>query len=108
MQLFSDVLFGRVLATQFLCLAFAFDWRRSGSSPVSLALSARVRNMVYSTLAVVSVTSFIVTLYRTTGIPVPTPHRASSKIVRAGVWTVHFGIDNEGRDSQRAMRNLIK
>ncbi|THH00526.1 hypothetical protein EW145_g7066 [Phellinidium pouzarii] len=30
------------------------------------------------------------------------------RIIRAGIWTVHFGIDNEGRDSQRAMSTLIK
>jgi hypothetical protein len=28
--------------------------------------------------------------------------------VTAGVWTLHFGIDNEGRDSQRRVRDLIR
>jgi len=28
-------------------------------------------------------------------------------MLTAGIWTVHFGIDNEGRDSQRRMRDLV-
>ena len=38
----------------------------------------------------------------------PTPYRPGSRVVRTGIWTVHFGIDNEGRDSQRRMRDLIR
>ncbi|KZS92349.1 hypothetical protein SISNIDRAFT_412412 [Sistotremastrum niveocremeum HHB9708] len=38
----------------------------------------------------------------------PKPHRVQERLITAGIWTVHFGIDLEGRDSQRRMRDLIK
>lgn len=28
--------------------------------------------------------------------------------MRAGIWAVHFGIDNEGHDSQKGMLRVIK
>ncbi|KZT56946.1 hypothetical protein CALCODRAFT_297578 [Calocera cornea HHB12733] len=37
----------------------------------------------------------------------PMPYRAGDRIITAGIWTVHFGLDLEGRDSQRRMRDLI-
>jgi hypothetical protein len=58
-------------------------------------------------LALTSILAVVATIYR-----LPThairPHRPGPRIVRAGIWTVHFGIDDEGRDSQRRMRDLIK
>lgn len=38
----------------------------------------------------------------------PRPYRPGPRIIRAGIWTVHFGMNNEGRDSQRGMRELIR
>jgi len=40
-------------------------------------------------------------------VQVPRPHKPARRLVTAGIWTVHFGIDNEGHDSQRRMRDLI-
>ncbi|KAG9089626.1 hypothetical protein FS749_001190 [Ceratobasidium sp. UAMH 11750] len=37
----------------------------------------------------------------------PMPYHSGDRLITAGVWTMHFGQDNEGRDSQRRMRNLI-
>ncbi|EJU04855.1 hypothetical protein DACRYDRAFT_20468 [Dacryopinax primogenitus] len=37
----------------------------------------------------------------------PIPYRAGERIITAGIWTVHFGIDLEGRDSQRRLKDLI-
>ena len=38
----------------------------------------------------------------------PIPHHAPERLITAGIWTVHFGIDDAGRDSQYRMRDLIK
>lgn len=67
----------------------------------------RLRQYIYTTIALVAILSGLVSLYRTPSAP-PQPFKPGPRIVRAGVWTVHFGMDNEGRDSQRAMATLIK
>ncbi|KAF9485261.1 hypothetical protein BDN70DRAFT_871674 [Pholiota conissans] len=38
----------------------------------------------------------------------PMPYRPDAHIIRAGIWTVHFGIDNEGHDSQRGILGVIR
>ncbi|CDO76509.1 hypothetical protein BN946_scf184361.g8 [Trametes cinnabarina] len=61
------------------------------------------------TLALLATLSLLATLWHSSWPRVvPRPHREAARIVRAGIWTVHFGIDNEGRDSQRRMRDLIQ
>jgi endonuclease/exonuclease/phosphatase family metal-dependent hydrolase len=37
-----------------------------------------------------------------------TPYHPSSNIITAGIWTIHFGLDNPMWDSTRRMRDLIK
>ena len=64
--------------------------------------SRRVRTTIYLTIIV----SLLVTIYRWP--PPPTPLKASRRIVNAGIWTVHFGVDNAGLDSQRRMMDLIR
>ena len=36
------------------------------------------------------------------------PHHPDSKIITAGIWTIHFALDNPMYDSSRRMRDLIK
>ncbi|WWC72123.1 uncharacterized protein I206_106083 [Kwoniella pini CBS 10737] len=38
----------------------------------------------------------------------PVPYYPNHKIFSGGIWTVHFGLDKEGRDSQWRMMQLIK
>ncbi|WWD03771.1 hypothetical protein V865_001827 [Kwoniella europaea PYCC6329] len=38
----------------------------------------------------------------------PVPYYPDHKIFSGGIWTVHFGLDKEGRDSQWRMMQLIK
>ncbi|KAI0926280.1 hypothetical protein AcW1_008492 [Taiwanofungus camphoratus] len=95
------VFFGQMVA-----LALAFQWPRTKYQTSGSVLTRRAKYFVSYSLAVLSVSSFLVTLYRMPAIP--RPHRPGARIIRAGIWTVHFGIDNEGRDSQRRMRDLIK
>ncbi|GBE88480.1 Protein cwh43 [Sparassis crispa] len=96
-----------VLFAQVVGLAFVFRWPHVLPPVPTFTLSGRTRSSVGSSLAVITITSLLVTMYRWPFV-VPKPHRAGARIVRAGIWTVHFGIDNEGRDSQRRMGDLIK
>ena len=57
--------------------------------------------------ALLSVLSVLVTLYRLPISP-PNPYHAGDRILTAGIWTLHFGLDNKGRDSQRRVRDLIQ
>lgn len=36
------------------------------------------------------------------------PHHGDSKLITAGIWTVHFGLDNDMWSSELRMRDLIK
>ncbi|EAU85636.2 hypothetical protein CC1G_06349 [Coprinopsis cinerea okayama7 len=100
-----------VLTAQLACLAFAFSWPAiSSSAPTPRAaagISAPARKFTFTSLAVISIASLLTTIYRHPMVP-PKPHKPGSKLVNAGIWTVHFGINNEGHDSQRGMRDLIK
>ena len=103
----------RVLAAQFALIALAFDWRlprfSSSSSTARPSLPRAAHYKTQYTLAVLTALSLLATLWHASWPRVvPRPHREAARIVRAGIWTVHFGIDNEGRDSQRRMRDLIK
>ncbi|KAI1797457.1 Frag1/DRAM/Sfk1 family-domain-containing protein [Ganoderma leucocontextum] len=96
-----------VLSAQFACIALAFRWPKLNTRPLSLTVSKRAQYTIQYALAVFSALSLLATLYHTPSV-VPKPHHPGPRIVRAGIWTVHFGIDNRGRDSQRLMRDLIK
>lgn len=105
-----------VLISQVALIALAFDWRLprrpaspSSPSPATTRLSRAAHYRVQYTLVLLTALSLLASLWRASwpGV-VPRPHREAARIVRAGIWTVHFGIDNEGRDSQRRMRDLIK
>lgn len=67
------------------------------------------RRYIHTTLALIAVAALIGPLGRSASpAPTPAPAHARARILNAGIWTVHFGIDNAGRDSQRAMRDLFR
>ncbi|KIK62372.1 hypothetical protein GYMLUDRAFT_41803 [Collybiopsis luxurians FD-317 M1] len=97
-----------VLMAEMACLSLAFNWpalksRSSNPSSISASTSSCTRTI----LALISVLGVLATLYRLPTSPT-TPFRPGHRVMRAGIWTIHFGIDNEGRDSQRRVMNLIK
>ncbi|EJD06496.1 uncharacterized protein FOMMEDRAFT_75480 [Fomitiporia mediterranea MF3/22] len=97
-----------VLLAQILCLAPVFKWPGSRNfGHASLEVSPRFKLYTFNALCVMAAVSGLVTSYRMPVNP-PQPHRPGHRMVRAGIWTVHFGLDNEGRDSQRLMRDLVR
>ena len=102
-----------VLAAQMILLAPSFTWSTLLPSSVftlptlrPIPSSARTQSLVFLVLAALA--AFTVPLARpVSSVAAPIPSHARARIFNAGIWTVHFGIDNEGRDSQRRMRNLI-
>ncbi|KAK7044264.1 Protein cwh43 [Paramarasmius palmivorus] len=97
-----------VIFAQMACLAPAFKWNWPASQQRALytTLPASVASSTRTVLAFISVLGVLSTLYRLPSSP-PTPYRPGPRILRAGIWTIHFGIDNEGRDSQRRVKDLI-
>ncbi|CUA75942.1 Protein cwh43 [Schizosaccharomyces pombe 972h-] [Rhizoctonia solani] len=73
----------------------------------SVSTFAKLKSRIRATLGLVMVLTMSVALYRTPRGP-PVPHHSGDRLITAGIWTMHFGQDNEGRDSQRRMRNLIR
>ncbi|KAH8100162.1 Frag1/DRAM/Sfk1 family-domain-containing protein [Cristinia sonorae] len=96
-----------VLAVQLLGLASAFKWPGMSAPAPRLIIPSSLRSRISNTIVGITILSLVVTMYRwpTT---VVKPYRPGPRIVRAGIWTVHFGIDDEGRDSQRRMRDLVR
>ncbi|TDL25465.1 hypothetical protein BD410DRAFT_836977 [Rickenella mellea] len=96
-----------VLMAQILMLAPSFAWPKSALSSInSLRIESSTRTHASSLLALISVCSMLVTMFRMP-MTTPLPYNAGPRIINAGVWTLHFGIDNQGRDSQRRVRDLI-
>lgn len=99
------------------CLLPAFRWSTSSASGTSTSTSTHSQSKSTTkdkykphtliTLFLVSSLSLLTTLHR---VPrtLPVPFKSGTRIFNTGIWTVHFGIDNEGHDSQRGILNLIR
>ncbi len=72
-----------------------------------MALGTYKKLRVLFTVALISTVAVLATLYRLPTSPVQ-PFRSGHRMVRAGIWTIHFGLDNKGRDSQRRVAKLIR
>ncbi|KAG5637425.1 hypothetical protein H0H81_004632 [Sphagnurus paluster] len=114
------------------CVALAFEWPSQtffqGGSPQTVptpgaqhtsttaststaaahahdsALRPRLTKILLTTVAMLSVLG---TLYRWPR-AAPLPAHPGPRIFNAGIWTLHFGIDNEGRDSQRGVADVLR
>ncbi|KDQ53108.1 hypothetical protein JAAARDRAFT_39481 [Jaapia argillacea MUCL 33604] len=96
-----------ILIMQMATLAFGFNWPRLPKSAISMTLPSSTVSFTRILLVLAAVFSLLVTMYRAPTSS-PQPFKPGARIVTAGIWTVHFGIDNEGRDSRRRMGDLIK
>lgn len=90
-----------------ICLGLAFDWPRMKKKQIPANISVVAGSFSRILLALICISSVLVSLYRWPSTS-PRPHHPGARIVTAGIWTLHFGIDNEGRDSQRRVRDLIR
>ncbi|RDB31055.1 Protein cwh43 [Hypsizygus marmoreus] len=101
-----------VLFAQMAALALAFRWPYAktrvtahNQSPITTpATESRVKTM----LAFVAVSSVLGTLYRYYPSVPPRPFKPGPRVFNAGIWTLHFGIDNTGRDSQRGVVRVLR
>ncbi|KAJ7127156.1 Frag1/DRAM/Sfk1 family-domain-containing protein [Mycena epipterygia] len=101
-----------VLILQMACLSLAFKWPgldrpTTGERNLKDVISPALISYSRATLACFSIASLLVTMYRTpTGFP--QPFKPGPRILTAGIWTVHFGMTNDGRDSQRLIRDVVR
>ncbi|QRW03702.1 Frag1 domain-containing protein [Ceratobasidium sp. AG-Ba] len=105
-----------VLTAEILAIGCgALNWNKrallhstqSPDDPKTKPIFARFKSHIRASLGLVLVLAMSVVLYRTPRKP-PMPHHAGDRLITTGIWTMHFGQDNEGRDSQRRMRDLIR
>lgn len=101
----------RMLIISLVALLPAFDLSFLPSSSSSIwprsPVALNYKSHISLTLTTITFASLLTTLYR---LPraTPTPFKPGPRIVTSGIWTIHFGIDNEGHDSQQGMMNLIR
>ncbi|QLG71358.1 hypothetical protein HG535_0B03980 [Zygotorulaspora mrakii] len=60
----------------------------------------------YFAFTIISLIGFFTYNLRPTGIP--QPYHPDSKLITAGIWTIHFGLDNDMWASEDGMQFLIK
>lgn len=98
-----------VLVAQLAAMSFAFRWPKTKFRKLgpSLHISGATASYIATLLVVMSLTSVLVTIFHWPMIG-PSPYKPGTGILNAGIWTVHFGFDNAGRDSQRRMRDVIR
>ncbi|KIJ14203.1 hypothetical protein PAXINDRAFT_163399 [Paxillus involutus ATCC 200175] len=98
-----------VLIAQFASLSLAFRWPFKARIKICPFphLPTLTHAHMPTLLGLLSLISVLITLCRwpTVG---PRPYKPGTGIFNAGIWTVHFGIDNAGRDSQRRIRDVIR
>lgn len=99
----------RVLIAQLaaILLAFRSPFRISTRHNSFLSIPSSTRTHITATLCLLSLVSVLVTLLRWPAVG-PRPFKPGTRVFNAGIWTIHFGIDNAGHDSQRRIRDVIR
>jgi hypothetical protein len=92
-----------------LCLVCGL-WRVKARSDLpSKAAAPRATSRPTLALLFLFVCSGLATsYYRAYQAVVPAPHHPADRMVTAGIWTVHFGLESDLRDSQRRLRDALK
>ncbi|KAF8638712.1 hypothetical protein AX17_002007 [Amanita inopinata Kibby_2008] len=102
----SSTLIACMLIAQLACLALAFDWSGRRHLTLNRCGLSWAHSYTKSFLALTTVLSLLISLYRWP--PHPSPSKSGPRIINAGIWTVHFGINNIGRDSQHGIKTLLQ
>ncbi|KAG6370470.1 hypothetical protein JVT61DRAFT_12093 [Boletus reticuloceps] len=97
-----------VLAAQLAAISLT-SWPFGASTrPNSmLRIPSSTRTRIPVILCLLSLSSVLVTLLHWPAVG-PTPYKPGTRTFNAGIWTIHFGIDNVGHDSQRRIRDVIR
>ncbi|KAF8622551.1 hypothetical protein AX15_006904 [Amanita polypyramis BW_CC] len=95
-----------LLIAQLLCLMSAFRWPCLNRLGARRDLPGWARSYGRRTLALATLVSLLVTIYRWP--PTPQPSKPRQRIFNAGIWTVHFGFNNVGRDSQQGIKTILQ
>jgi hypothetical protein len=74
----------------------------------SSAFIRRARAQAMLAFAGLSALGVAISLRRLQVAVVPVPFHPEARLFTAGIWTVHFGVDNMMWDSQRRMRDLFR
>ncbi|KAK7033044.1 protein cwh43 [Favolaschia claudopus] len=99
-----------VLVAQMACLSLAFRWpglKLSCSAESKNTLSSNFVSYSRGAIACFAFFSFAASVYRISS-RFPQCFKPGPRILTAGIWTIHFGLDNQGRDSQRLVRNVVR
>lgn len=105
------VILSSVTIIQVACLLPAFNMPFVPSSARAQSTlrsqTTKYKFHIGALLSTLTLLSLLSTLYRLPQAP-PQPFKPGPRIINTGIWTVHFGIDNEGHDSQQGIMNLIR
>ncbi|OCF42243.1 calcofluor white hypersensitive protein [Kwoniella heveanensis CBS 569] len=104
------------LVLGFCMIATVAGWQasRSINLPSGPCLPTRSRQRITTTKRFTTIASVVLSIislgysYNKMPTKTPVPYYPDHKIFTGGIWTVHFGVDKEGRDSQRRMMDLIR
>jgi hypothetical protein len=98
-----------VLIAQFVAMSLVFEWpsRNRTAANTIVHMSSSVRFLARYLLILFSLSAVLITISRWNPVG-PRPYKSGTGIINAGIWTVHFGIDNIGHDSQRLIRDIIR
>ncbi|KAI0401891.1 Frag1/DRAM/Sfk1 family protein [Xylaria palmicola] len=82
---------------------------RNARSPIYQQSAPQVRHRKYYTLALGAINIFfLATAYMRFPTNDYTPYHGESRVMTAGIWTIHFSLDNDMWSSEYRMRDLIK
>ncbi|KAG9315095.1 Frag1/DRAM/Sfk1 family-domain-containing protein [Chiua virens] len=91
-----------------MLLAFRLPFGGVSASPnLFLRIPSPTRTHLPAILCLFSLVSVLATLLHWPAVG-PRPYKPGTRTFNAGIWTVHFGIDNVGHDSQRRIRDIIR
>lgn len=94
-----------VLASTFALIWLGIRNARSLPPLQNDATSEKMRTLVRTTAAVLVVLSIVISARRS--IETASAHR-NDRVVTAGIWTIHFGLDGGMRASERRMADLLR
>lgn len=100
--------FSRVLIAQLVAIlpAFRLPFGASTRTNSSFRISSPTRIQIPATLCLLSLVSVLFTIIHWPAVG-PRPFKPGTRMFNTGIWTIHFGIDNVGHDSQRRIRDVI-